>query len=117
MQINHSISVFHLGDIGVPLISKGEIMQTIFKYNVEVTDKQKVMMPKGAKVLHVHQQLGVPCIWAQVDTSQPLVERNFETFGTGHEMPTFITLDFAYVYVGTYHLQNGSLVFHIFEKL
>ena len=90
-------------------------MQTIYKYALEVTDKQRVNLPKGAEILTVQEQYGVPCIWAQVDTTSPPEERIFETFGTGHEMPIDMGIDRKYI--GTYQIQGGSLVFHLFERL
>lgn len=42
-------------------------MKKIYKYAIEITDDQDIVMPVGAKILTVQNQNGVPCIWAMVD--------------------------------------------------
>lgn len=39
-------------------------MKKIYKYAIEITDDQDIVMPVGAKILTVQNQNGVPCIWA-----------------------------------------------------
>lgn len=68
---------------------------------------QSVEMPDGARVVHVHEQDGRPCMWAAVNPSRPAVVRHFGLFATGEEIPTSI-------YVGTIHL--GWTVWHLFEN-
>lgn len=88
-------------------------MRTIFKYPLQVTDAQSLTMPTGAKPLCVQLQHGQPYLWAQVDTERPAAFVSFMTFGTGHPMPESEPLH----YVGTYQLEGGALVFHVFEVL
>ena len=83
---------------------------TIWKYPIEVTDDQAVDMPAGAQVLSVQVQGGAPCVWATVDPDAPVRPRRLRTFGTGHP-----DCDFSGVFVGTYQLRGGSLVFHLFD--
>ncbi len=83
----------------------------IFKYQFEVTDSMTVLMPEGAKILSVQVQRGVPCIWAEVDPTAPIVERNFEIRGTGHNVGQVGS------FIATFQLENGSLVFHIFDSV
>lgn len=85
----------------------------IFKYQLENTDVQTVEMPKDAEILCIQTQNEVPCIWALVEPKKTLTKRTFEIFGTGHDVPEFTVR----VYVGTYQLHGGSLVFHCFERL
>jgi hypothetical protein len=89
-------------------------MKTIFKYETLVNDKFTISMPKHAKILSVQESLsnGVPCIWAMVDTENEKEERTFELFGTGSEILDRCSLR---NYIGTYQLNNGSFVGHLFE--
>lgn len=67
-------------------------------------------MPLGAKVLHVHEQNGMPCLWALVDPAKPTQERRFVTEGTGHSLDTECT---PFRYIGTAHCHG--FVWHAFE--
>lgn len=94
---------------------KNKIMQqTIWKFPLEVTDKQFINLPKGAEVLAVQTQNEEPCLWALVNPNEPKEERCFETFGTGHPVPVGMGVDRKYI--STYQLSGGSLVFHVFER-
>ena len=84
--------------------------QTIFKYPLIVDGNQKVLMPKGAKIISLQTQNDVPCIWAIVDTDSEIEERHFKTVATGGN----IRNNFAQ-YIGTYLLNNGNFVGHVFE--
>ena len=89
-------------------------MNKIYKYPLEITDKQSVSMIANAEVLCVQMQTGTPCIWAMVDNDQTEKEnRTFFTYGTGYDIPN----DAEILYVGTYQHMNGSLVFHVFEQM
>lgn len=85
--------------------------ETIWKYPLQVTDSQTVAMPKASRILTVKTQAGQPCLWAWVDSEAPLEKRTFETFGTGHPMPS----SRAREHIGSYQLNGGALVFHVFE--
>jgi hypothetical protein len=92
---------------------KGSIMQAIWKQLLEVTDRQEVTLPKGAKVLCVQTQKEVPCIWfitPTVDVSEK-EHRTFSIYGTGHEHAII-----SGEYLGTFQLKGGILVFHVFEE-
>ena len=84
-------------------------MMTIWKYPIEVTAKQLIAMPEGAKILTVQTQDGRPCLWALVDPERELKCRLVHTVGTGQEVPLG-----ARHYVGTYQLRGGLLVYHVF---
>lgn len=88
-------------------------MRSIWKYTVAPgREPQRVAMPKGAVLLHAHEQHGEICVWADVDLRAELSDRLIEVFGTGWEMPS---ADLRYI--GTAHLDGGRLVFHVFERL
>jgi len=82
-------------------------MKTVYKYQVPIDGTIK--LPLGATVLHVGEQAQSVCLWALVDTNQPLVGRRFMLVGTGHPIPETAT------YHGTGHIMIGGLVFHVFE--
>jgi hypothetical protein len=84
----------------------------IYKYKLH-PDTDGVYMPKGAQVLYAREQGDDICVWALVDIDDPAPSepRRFSVYGTGHE----IRLSDPGRYVGSAHLQNGALVFHVFE--
>ncbi len=88
-------------------------MITVFKYEIPPYNAA-IKLPVGAEILSVAFQRDTFCMWAKVDTEAETEERNFEAFGTGHEMPYIMGVD--YKFVGTAHMDN-DLVFHAFERL
>lgn len=87
-------------------------MRKIFKYEVGI--KCSIDIPVGAKILSVHCQNDSVFFWAEVDTRTEVMTRNFEIFGTGHEIPYRMGVD--YDFIGTAHMSTG-LVWHLFERL
>jgi hypothetical protein len=83
----------------------------IFKYPLAVSEYQSIQMPRGAQVLSLQVQGRGPQMWALVEENQPLTDRGFITVGTGHVVPSH-----AGRFVGTYQIQGGALVFHVFEE-
>lgn len=89
-------------------------MVAIWKFPLEVTDVQTVVMPAGAVVLCVQMQRDWPCLWAKVpDPGAVFVDRRqFRIVGTGHHFAD----DEVGAYIGTYQRPiDGGLVFHVFE--
>lgn len=82
-------------------------MKRIYKYALDLTDRQTVNMPGAAKLLTVQMQNGVPCLWALVEPVEPDAPRMIQIFGTGHDASD------AGTYIATF--QTGPLVFHVFE--
>jgi hypothetical protein len=70
-----------------------------------------VTTPQGAQIVHVERQGEQVCLWAIVDTLAERVEREFQVFGTGHELPS----PEKATYVATW--QEGPFVWHLFEML
>ncbi len=81
----------------------------IYKYPLELTDRQVVRMSSNADVLAVQIQNGRPMMWAIVDAS-PEVARVFRIYGTGHKLADDANLG---TYVGTF--QDAPYVWHVFE--
>jgi len=85
---------------------------TIYKYQLDTTDKQTITMPKGAKILCIQTENDIPCIWAVVNPNEHSEDRYFEIYGTGHYI---LTDNKKMIYIGTYQLYDGKLIFHCFE--
>jgi len=84
-------------------------MKTIYKY-VLYPSMNFYMMPEGAKILKVDAQEGDICLWAEVDPNAMHASRRIETYGTGVNMPAD-----PGEYLGTVLLENGQLVFHVYD--
>jgi len=88
-------------------------VKRIFKYPLKTADQQVLTMPRNAVPLCVQVQPHVgPCLWAMVEDSEPTELRTVRIIGTGHPVPDAAKL----YYVGTYQLDDGALVFHVFWK-
>lgn len=85
----------------------------IWKFPIQTTDFQTIEMPQYATILTVQTQFDMPCIWAEVNPEAPMAKRLILVYGTGHPMDDKEERK----YIGTYQLQGGSLVFHVFELL
>ena len=67
-----------------------------------------IVMPKGAKVLTLQMQDGVPTLWAEVDPDAPDEIHHLVTYGTGHPVDPG-----AGSYIGTY--QSPPFVWHVYD--
>lgn len=86
----------------------------IFKYPVLVTDSFRVSMPSESELLTVQVQRGEPVLWALVNEHCPGVRsRHFTVRGTGHRFPP----DESTRYIGTFQLEGGDFVGHLFEVI
>lgn len=91
----------------------------IWKYMLERRRVQTIRMPKGSKILSLQTQFAKPCLWIAFDRQNHdyyhRVEeaRSFVTIGTGEDVPdTLSSLNF----LGTYQIDNGAEVYHVFEQ-
>src|SRR3990172_6797121 len=99
-------------------------MLKIWKFPIPVQDTIQVEMPTGARVLTVQTQpadpamlkvgdpVEQPCLWALVNPEAPKEIRQFRMAGTGHPNEHSEKL----TYIGTFQMEGGALVFHLFEK-
>jgi len=86
---------------------------TIYKYPLEITDEQAVMMPTLCKIITVQMQHGKPCLWAIVNEHDRISRlRTIDIFGTGNPMDNQ-----ERAYIGTIQQAGGALVWHVFERL
>ena len=86
-------------------------MKVIYKYELDVIDRQAIKMPKGANILSIQVQNGEPHIWAMVDNEAETELRDFATIGTGNP----VHIDPTSPFIATYQIMEGALVFHVFE--
>ena len=87
-------------------------MRTIWKYTLNITDRQTVSMPVFAEILTVQMQGGSLCLWAIVESDRNLEQREFLIFGTGNPIPEQFCL---HQHIGTVQVGGGVLVWHVFE--
>lgn len=85
-------------------------MKTIWKFPLELTDDQIVMMPDEAEILTVQIQELSLCLWALVDPRLPMLRRKIEIIGTGNP-----AIDRERKYISTVQMADGALVWHFFE--
>lgn len=91
-------------------------MKTIWKFPLDLTDKQTIRMPREAQPLAVQVQFDTICLWAKVDTEKPMEDREIRIEGTGHELDDMG--DFAErEYIGTVQTSQGAFVWHVFRLL
>lgn len=87
-------------------------MITIWKYPLEVTDVQEIIVPGEYEFLTVQMQNGSPMLWARVDTEVDSKSRvRIEICGTGNPASSKELTK----YIATF--QMGPLVFHVFYYL
>lgn len=85
-------------------------MKTIFKYNLDLIDKQEVEIPANGKILHFGlQDLESLCIWVLIDPANSKEKRHFKIYGTGRSI-----YDESENYIGTV-ITSFGLVWHLFE--
>lgn len=92
-------------------------MKTIYEYPIYVSDLYTLELPEGAEILNVQLIEGHPCICAMVETEPATTNKEphlIETFKTGSPIYNADTIQRKYI--GTYQLQDGDLVFHVFER-
>lgn len=83
----------------------------IWKYPFEVSGRFSILIPKDAQILSVQTQNETPCIWALVNIEAKDEERDFTIIGTGHPVEVLPEMKF----IGTFQLEGGTFVGHLFE--
>jgi len=93
-------------------------MRKIYKYPLEITDTQIVMLPLGT-ILSVMEQNNKIVLYALVDPNAKPVDHIIDMYGTGHEVPDFddgLPFPQERRFIGAVPMTTG-LVFHIFERI
>ena len=87
-------------------------METVYKYLLQ-PGNHTIEMPKKAEILTINTQDEEAFVWAKIDTNQTTELRRFFTTGTGMPILNCVKKQ----YVGSFMMNNKSLVFHVFEIL
>lgn len=82
----------------------------VWKYTLE-TGTKSLAVPLDAKFLYVAVQYGEPQLWALVNPKASKEIRQIRIVGTGH----YMDLSNTYEHLGSFLLEGGALVFHVFE--
>jgi len=91
----------------------GLAMRTILKYEFPIESEVVIKMPQGGVILSVQAQRDVTSMWVFFeDSDNPLEDRKFHIYGTGHKIDDSRDL---VSYIGTIQIHSGNLVFHVFE--
>lgn len=86
-------------------------MNTIYKYDLIIAERQTILMPEGAKVLHLAMQYHTPCLWATVDPSKMMQMRTILMVGTGNWYEVKEDMQ----HLGTIVDERSGYVWHFFE--
>lgn len=81
----------------------------IWKYNLGIDGELEI--PEGAKILTVQTQKNEPYIWALIDPKKPKKKRRFIALATGYNASMVVNKP----YIGTYQIDDGDGVYHVFE--
>jgi hypothetical protein len=99
-------------------------MKRVLKFPLEVADgAQRVMMPAGAKVVHVGNQYERPTMWAEADMSEsPALDGPAEAVDASVNTRMFFVIGTGQTilypnaeYLGTVITRGGDLVWHVYE--
>jgi hypothetical protein len=88
-------------------------MMNVSGYPIPIEDSFDIQLPRDARILAIHEQLGQPKVWAIVDEDQPMKRRRFHVVGNN------VDLSFdpgACDYVGSFQAAGDVLVFHVFVE-
>lgn len=91
--------------------------RTIYKYVLEITDRQVIDVPRSFEPLCVQVQNGCLCLWAEVEfaglaSGANVMQRVIEIYGTGNPHPA--DPSFLRSYIGTVQMMDG-LVWHVYD--
>jgi hypothetical protein len=87
-------------------------MITIYKYLIDITDRQTIKLPADAEFLKVDVQNDTPYLWAMVNTSKQNIDYDIVIYGTGHDIRSWETLK----HIGSFFHKN-TFVWHVFHEL
>jgi len=86
--------------------------ERIWKFELKVVDEQKIEIPLPAKILSVQANCGKPCIWAVVDPDANWTTRTIYIHRTGQHLED----PNDKIFLGTFQLDDGQFVGHVFLK-
>ena len=84
--------------------------QIIYKYNLSIKEERSI--PKDSKILKVDLQHGNLCLWALTSTDTR-EQCKIEIYYTGSTLKEGL----EHEHLGTFLLQNGDFVVHVFKTI
>lgn len=87
-------------------------MKAVYRYDLELTDRQEIELPANALLLHIARQTRTPhalSLWVAVDPENVLETRGIALTGTGHS-----EIEDDFVYISTYQEPSG-FVWHFWD--
>jgi hypothetical protein len=89
-------------------------MRKMFKYyaDEDLGRSFSIRLPQGAIIRAVNVQNGRGHLWAEVEPDARPIDRTFQVFATGEEIPDLNW--HRWTWRGTW--QDGPYVWHLFEK-
>jgi hypothetical protein len=86
-------------------------VKTIWKYELEIKDRQLIYLPLRAQILSVTEQYDKPVLYALVDDEETYEKvHHVIMHGTGHAAED---VDDA-IFLGTLKFQAGQFMLHVF---
>jgi hypothetical protein len=87
-----------------------EKLRTVYKYQIKAGFITRLEIPYHARIVHAEYGPDTSVtFWAEVDTESPLEIREFQIFGTGHEIPR------GGEWIDT--VRDGIFVWHVYELI
>ena len=87
----------------------------IWKYPLKVTDQQVIDFPSECpQILCLQMQKGIPTLWVEVNPESVTERWLVHVYGTGH--PLDDKMDERGLYIGTFMIESGALVFHVYAR-
>jgi len=84
-------------------------MKTVYKYPLETIERQKIDIHRNAMFLSAGiDPSGGLCLWALVDTAEPMATRTIFIVGTGFPIADNIPMFFLDT------VKNGPFMWHVF---
>jgi hypothetical protein len=86
-------------------------MNTIYKYKLTDVGVQTITGPGLGSIIHVDEQSGHLCVWAEVNTDLPDRTKQIDVCGTGRVIPIYPGVQ----HVGTALIRKEGLVWHVYD--
>ncbi len=109
-KVNRTLMIGNLRRYEDFRLARGvDMANTIWKAVLEQKDVQEIDVPENATLITAREQNNELCVWFICNPDYPMTKRKIAIVGTGHPVPD------ASRYIGSGHLLDGCLVFHVFE--
>ena len=86
--------------------------RVVYKYPLDITDRQSVCLPLGAQILSIQAQNNTLMLWAMVDPDQVAQSVVLQILGTGNPAQ----VSHRAKHIETVQMPTG-LVWHIFKEV